>query len=233
MNTELRNRIYVFVSNNGPIILVPSDRAHQKKALNGMCFTHVCRQIRSEYRPIWLREMILHIHWEDFKRLTSLFYSKEQYPSELIVYLHKDDYYFTKCDIMPLFLMSINHKPPNIIIEGFDDSFPAGWNEEDARSLELLLNSKNSTWLSDLHQGRIQSISIIIDRNRGDDLHVHIQFTQGYAFQYSADMGLDEAVERYFSDTGLKALAQEADVLKLHLEMHQPEGSGTDPANVS
>ncbi|CAN9398633.1 unnamed protein product [Alternaria alternata] len=102
---ELRNRVYNYATSEAPSqLLVPVESfqlQQQAQRATGIAMTQVSRQIRSEYRPLWLKHATFVIDWHSIHAFLQAFYPKEsEYgkgPKELILqYDQEHDYTFRK-----------------------------------------------------------------------------------------------------------------------------------------
>ncbi|KAB2103248.1 hypothetical protein AG0111_0g8037 [Alternaria gaisen] len=102
---ELRNRVYNYATSEAPSqLLVPVESfqlQQQAQRATGIAMTQVSRQIRSEYRPMWLKHTTFVIDWHSIHAFLQAFYPKEsdydKGPKELILqYDQEHDYTFRK-----------------------------------------------------------------------------------------------------------------------------------------
>jgi hypothetical protein len=79
--TELRNRIYDFARDTPieemtkvPLLLQNRPKPAIANSARGfLAFTQTCRQIRAEYRPIWMRNSYVCIDFDDFEAFVDTF----------------------------------------------------------------------------------------------------------------------------------------------------------------
>lgn len=127
MQTELRNHIYEYATESDNVrsvfrylldIVRPPLRPVRKPIWQHLGFTQVCRQIRNEYQPAYMRQSKLTVFWQELPMFLSAFYPTLEYyansPSKLIIHFDQMTRAIllrgpeqTSIDITKLFLMKM------------------------------------------------------------------------------------------------------------------------------
>ncbi|CAN9468667.1 unnamed protein product [Alternaria alternata] len=216
---ELRNRVYNYATIEAPSqLLVPVESfqlQQQAQRATGIAMTQVSRQIRSEYRPMWLRHATFVIDWHSIHAFLQAFYPKEsEYgrgPKELILqYDQEHDYTFRKpTDITHLVRLGLAFTGLQIrFIKGeeSDDQSDAGStltelvqfgciNRDDRQKDNNVAAEARRTWRQDIQERTVTNI--FATQNSSDNILV-------FEFVFSTKSALEMNVAS-FQDIGKEA----------------------------
>ena len=196
-------------------LLVPVESfqlQQQAQRATGIAMTQVSRQIRSEYRPMWLRHATFVIDWHSIHAFLQAFYPKEsEYgrgPKELILqYDQEHDYTFRKpTDITHLVRLGLAFAGLQIrFIKGeeSDDQSDAGStltelvqfgciNRDDRQKDNNVAAEARRTWRQDIQERTVTNI--FATQNSSDNILV-------FEFVFSTKSALEMNVAS-FQDIG-------------------------------
>lgn len=174
---------------------------NQLNATQYTSLTQVCRQIRNEYRPIYLTQAKMYPEVEKLQQHLDLYYPLKSCDQKGTAHLGIIciDFDFFVVDIAPFLKLDIDrpvrgkrcYQQELLSVRNFHES------------LDHLLRHKNGTWISDMQVGKVEEIRVWF-KTHPTLMLVHILFTRSGAPQYLEDAGVAKNGGRYLADIGLK-----------------------------
>ncbi|KAF1954967.1 hypothetical protein CC80DRAFT_566153 [Byssothecium circinans] len=188
--------------------------------------TQTCQQIRTEYRPVWLRNSIARIRFHDLKYFLAIFYPKENNIGPKILQIvwdgNKDCGLDRMVDLLPLLHLRASNENTRVEFIPYahlewkkpqiNETF--NWNDIlnrqeylyfDGRrhlvSLNNMFNHNNAKWFSDIRDRKVTKLGIA-HSSTDRDMEVHIRLSEATA-THQEGANLRDCAWTYLESVGI------------------------------